>query len=48
MLKDQRDYVELGADHLDQLAPTRVTRSLVKRLERLDHDVTPTPGKAAA
>jgi hypothetical protein len=48
MLNDERDYVELGADSLDQLDPTRVTRSLGKRLERLGNDVTLTPEKAAA
>ena len=48
MLKEQRDYVELGADYLDQLDPQRVTRYLVKRLERLGYEVTLTPEKAAA
>jgi transposase len=48
MLKYERDYVELGADYLDQLDPQRVTRYLVKRLERLGYEVTLTPEKAAA
>lgn len=48
MLKDGREYAELGADYLDQLDPRRVTRYLVKRLERLGYDVTLTPDRAAA
>jgi transposase len=34
------EYKELGADYLDKLAPERLTRQLVKRLERLGHKVT--------
>ncbi|MHC4901347.1 MAG: hypothetical protein ACYTGD_06770 [Planctomycetota bacterium] len=48
MLKYERGYVELGADYLDQLDPQRVTRYLVKRLERIGYDVTLTPERAAA
>jgi transposase len=33
-------YRELGADYLDKLAPERLTRQLVKRLESLGHKVT--------
>jgi hypothetical protein len=47
-ITDERDYVELGADYLDQLDSQRVTRYLVKRLERLGYEVTLTPEKAAA
>jgi transposase len=36
-------YEELGADYLDRLAPDRLTRQLVKRLERLGHKVTLEP-----
>lgn len=48
MLKDGREYAELGADYLEQLDPQRVTRCLLKRLQRLGYDVTLTPEKAAA
>jgi transposase len=48
MLKDGRDYQELGADYLDRLDPARVTRYHVKRLERLGYEVTLTPQKSAA
>ena len=48
ILKDGREYAELGADYLDQLDPQRVARYLVKRLRRLGYDVTLTPEKAAA
>ena len=40
-------YRELGADYLDKLAPDRLTRNLVKRLERLGHKVTLEPQDAA-
>jgi transposase len=33
-------YTELGADYLDRLEPERLTRQLVKRLEKLGHKVT--------
>jgi hypothetical protein len=39
---------ELGANYLDQLEPERLTRYLVKRLERLGHKVTLEPNHAAA
>ena len=48
MLKDGREYAELGADYLEQQDPQRVTRCLLKRLQRLGYDVTLTPEKAAA
>ena len=48
MLKDGRDYQELGADYLDRLDPARVTRYHVKRLERLGYEVALTPQKSAA
>ncbi|MHC4099528.1 MAG: hypothetical protein ACYS15_01685 [Planctomycetota bacterium] len=48
MLKYERDGVELGADYLDPFDPQRITRHLVKCLERLGYDVTLTPEKAAA
>lgn len=33
------DYRDLGADHFDRLRPERLTRSLVRRLEQLGHNV---------
>ena len=40
MLKRGTSYQELGADFLDRQEPERLTRHLVKRLERLGHKVT--------
>ena len=40
VLRDGVDYRDLGADHHDRLAPEKMTRYLVKRLERLGHKVT--------
>ena len=48
VLKQQTTYVELGADFLDRLDPERVTRQLVKRLEKLGHKVTLEPRQDAA
>jgi transposase len=48
MLKNGSRYRDLGAEHLDRLEPDRLTRSLVKRLQKLGHDVTLTPHPAAA
>ncbi len=48
VLKRQTAYVELGADFLDRLDPDRLTRQLVKRLEKLGHKVTLEPREAAA
>jgi transposase len=39
VIKDGAVYNELGADYLDNLHPERLTRYLVKRLERLGHRV---------
>jgi transposase len=36
-------YAELGADHFDRLDPQRLTRHLVRRLQRLGHKVTLEP-----
>jgi transposase len=36
-------YNELGADHFDRLDPQRLTRHLVRRLEKLGHKVTLEP-----
>ncbi len=47
VLKDGTTYRELGPDHLDRQDPERLTRQLVKRLERLGHKVTLEPRPAA-
>jgi hypothetical protein len=39
MLKDGRPYQDLGANYFDRLDPERLTRYLVRRLERLGHKV---------
>ena len=48
VLRDQVPYHDLGADHFNRLAPQAVTRSLVKRLQRLGYDVTLQPTNTAA
>jgi transposase len=48
VLKRSTTYQELGADYLDQLEPERLTRYLVKRLERLGHQVALRPREDAA
>jgi transposase len=48
VLKDQATYKELGADSLDRLEPERLTRQLVRRLEKLGHKVTLEPKTEAA
>ena len=48
VLKRQTSYLELGSDFLDRLAPDRLTRQLVKRLEKLGHKVTLEPQQDAA
>jgi hypothetical protein len=40
VLRDAVDYCDLGVDHYDRLAREKLTRYLVKRLERLGHKVT--------
>jgi hypothetical protein len=47
LLKDGTTYQELGPDYLDRQDPERLTRQLVKRLERLGHKVTLEPRPAA-
>jgi transposase len=39
IIRDEVTYHDLGPDHFDRLAPTQLTRYLVKRLERLGHKV---------
>jgi len=40
IIRDGVEYADLGAAHFDRLAPDKLTRMLVKRLERLGHKVT--------
>jgi len=40
MLQRGQSYKDLGADYFDRLDPKTLTRSLVRRLERLGHTVT--------
>jgi transposase len=48
LLQDQTTYRELGPDYFDRLDTERVTRTLVRRLERLGHTVTLQPQQPAA
>lgn len=40
IIRDGVEYSDLGAAHFDRLAPDKLTRMLVRRLERLGHKVT--------
>jgi transposase len=40
VIRDGAEYRDLGAAHFDRLTPDKLTRMLVKRLERLGHKVT--------
>lgn len=48
LLKRGTVYQDLGGDYFDRLAPERLARQLVKRLERLGHKVTLEPMVPAA
>jgi hypothetical protein len=48
LLRDQTTYRELGGDFLERLEPDRLTRHLVRRLEKLGHDVVLRPKENAA
>ena len=50
LLKQGTTYHELGGDFLERLNPERLTRQLVKRLEKLGHRVKlePMPDAACA
>jgi hypothetical protein len=39
-LSTQTSYRELGADYFDRIRKTDLTKSLVRRLEKLGHKVT--------
>jgi len=44
LLKEGKDYADLGNDFLDRLEPQRLTRYYVHRLQPLGHKVTLEPG----
>lgn len=46
MLKDGRTYKDLGGSYFDRLDPERLTRYLIRRLERLGHRVILEPATA--
>jgi hypothetical protein len=48
VLKRGTTYAELGPDFPDRLEPERLTRQLVRRLEKLGHQVTLKPKEDAA
>jgi transposase len=48
LLKDGGTYRDLGGDFLERLEPERLTRQLVRRLEKLGHQVTLAPKEDAA
>ncbi len=48
LLKNRTTYADLGPNFFDRLDPERLTRSLVKRLEKLGHKVTLEPKETAA
>jgi transposase len=48
LLREQTTYRELGPDYFDRLDTERLTRALVRRLERLGHQVTLQPQQPAA
>jgi transposase len=48
ILKKGTTYTELGADYFDRLDTDRLTRTLVRRLERLGHEVVLKPKEPAA
>jgi transposase len=48
VLRDRTTYKDLGGDYFDRLDTERLTRTLVRRLERLGHDVVLKPKEPAA
>jgi transposase len=48
VLREETQYAELGEDYFDRLDEARLTRSLVRRLERLGHEVVLKPKEPAA
>jgi transposase len=43
ILRDRTEYREMGGDYFDRLHPERTRNRLVRRLQRLGHDVVLTP-----
>jgi hypothetical protein len=48
VLKEEKDYQELGGNYFDQADRQAVQRRLVHRLEKLGYDVALTPASPAA
>jgi transposase len=48
LLREGTTYAELGGDYFDRLDTERLTRTLVRRLERLGHEVVLKPKEPAA
>jgi hypothetical protein len=48
LLRQGTTYAELGADYFERLDTARLTRTLVRRLERLGHEVLLRPKEPAA
>jgi transposase len=48
VLKEEKDYQELGGNYFDQVDHQAVQKRLVHRLEKLGYDVTLTPASPAA
>ena len=48
LLKHKTTYQEPGGDFFERLDPERLTRSLVRRLQKLGHEVTLSPKETAA
>jgi transposase len=48
LVREGKTYVELGADYFDRLDTERLTRTLVRRLQRLGHEVVLKPKEPAA
>jgi transposase len=48
LLRQDTSYAELGGDYFELLDRTRLTRTLVRRLERLGHEVVLKPKEPAA
>ena len=47
MLRDGRDYCDLGSDYFDEINKARIERQHIRRLEQLGYTVTLTPQQAA-
>jgi transposase len=47
LLRDGGSYTDLGPNHFDERARDSIKRNLLKRLEKLDFDVTLTDRRAA-